>query len=453
MRLSRRNLVLFAGALTALTGVAVFVHVFGLSSESGTTFAPYSTYRSDPMGMMALYNALGRLDEVKTDRYIGDFSELPLGKDTTLLIAGAGVGPDPAPVLDVLEGFAATGGRIIIAFFPIGEDASLDALDDVLRARDRAAEEDRESSTPPVTEGDEKAEEKPTAEADTPPIAVESPDEGEEPAEEPDQDDDTEPQGETMDFGPPVEDISERWDFEYGFEEPAAATHLDRLDETLPIQPSLEGRSGLYFIPPEEGWTAIYGKVVPEGASQWVGVMERKVGAGSVVLCSDAFFLSNEALRMNRNPEFLTWLMGGNGTVLFSEAHLGTQQQDRIMTLVRRYRLHGVVFGFLLLGALFVWHHAATLIPRREVDELPAASTSSERSHQDGLDNLLARFIPRNELLATCVREWCQQFQHDPKLPQVRQIAANRTTGDNRPGTEAELVATYNEISRELHHQ
>ncbi len=453
MRLSRRNLVLFAGALTALTGVAVFVHVFGLSSESGTTFAPYSTYRSDPMGMMALYNALDRLDEVKTDRYIGDFSELPLGKDTTLLIAGAGVGPDPAPVLDVLEGFAATGGRIIIAFFPIGEDASLDALDDIIRARDRAAEEDRESSTPLVTEGDEKAEEKPTAEADTPPIAVEAPDDGQEPAEEPDPEDETEPQGETMDFGPPVEDISERWDFEYGFEEPAAVTHLDRLDDTLPIQPSLEGRSGLYFIPPEEGWIAIYGKAVLEGASSWVGVMERKVGSGTIVLCSDSFFLSNEALRNNRNSEFLSWLMGGNRTVLFSEAHLGTQQQDRIMTLVRRYRLHGVVFGFLLLGALFVWHHAATLIPRREVDERPAAATSTERSHQDGLDNLLARFIPRNELLGTCVREWCQQFQHNPKLTQVRQIAASRKHSDSRHGTEAELVATYNEIARELHHK
>lgn len=453
MRLSRRNLVLASGALTALTAAAVFLHVFGLSSESGTTFAPYSTYRSDPMGMMALYNALDRLDEVKTDRYIGDFSELPLGKDTTLLIAGAGVGPDPAPVLDVLEGFAATGGRIIIAFFPIGEDASLDALDDVLRARDRAPDEDLESSTPPASKGDENAEEKPAAEADTPPIAVEAPDDGQEPAEEPDQEDEPEPQGETMDFGPPVEDISERWDFEYGFEEPAAVTHLDRLDDTLPIQPSLEGRSGLYFIPPEEGWTAIYGKVVLEGASPWVGVMERTVGSGTIVLCSDSFFLSNEALRNNRNSEFLSWLMGGNGTVLFSEAHLGTQQQDRIMTLVRRYRLHGVVFGFLLLGALFVWHHAATLIPRRELDELPAASTTTERSHQDGLDNLLARFIPRNELLGTCVREWCQQFQHDPKLSRVREIAASRKNGETKHGTEEELVAAYNEIARELHHK
>lgn len=455
MRLSRRNLVLAAGPLTAVIGIAVLVHVFGLSGKSGTTFAPYSTYRSDPMGMMALHNALDRLEGVETDRYIGDFSELPLGKGSTLLIAGAAVGPDPVPVLDVLEGFAATGGRIIIAFFPIGDEGSLDALDDALRDRDRAAEKDRESSTPapPATESDDTSEEKTDVEGDTPPIAPEASDEGQEPAEEADPEDETEGQGEIMDFGPPVEDISERWDFEYGFEAPEAVTYLERLDDALPVQPRLEGRSGLYFIPPEEGWTALYGKGVPEGESPWVGVMERKVGSGSVVLCSDAFFLSNEALRNNRNPELLSWLMGGNGTVLFSEAHLGTQQQDRIMTLVRRYRLHGVLFGFVLLGALFVWHHATTLIPRREVSMRPTAATATERSHQDGLDNLLARFIPRTELLETCVREWRQQFQHDPKLSRVRQIAASRKHGESKHGTEEELVAAYNEIARELHHK
>ncbi len=450
MRLSKRNVVLTSGALTVALCVAVFVYVFGLNSESGTTFAPYSTFRSDPMGMMALYNALDRLEGVETDRYIGDFSELPLGKGATLLIAGAGVGPDPVPVLDVLEGFAATGGRVVIAFFPIGEDSSLDALDEILRDRDRNTNYD-ETPTPPATDSEAPDKDAPKPEVDTPPEAPKVPEEAQEPTDEPEEEEELNPKDQSMDFGPPVEDISERWDFEYGFEEPEAKTYLDRLDEALPVQPRLEGRSGLYFIPADEGWTAIYGKVAAEGESSWVGVMERKVGAGSVVLCSDAFFLSNEALRNNRNSELLAWLLGGNGTVLFSEAHLGTQQQDRIMTLIRRYRLHGVLFAFILLGALFVWHHATTLIPRSDIQARPTPGTATERSHQDGLDNLLVRFIPRAHLFETCVREWCQQFQHDPKLAQVRQIAAARKNGESKYGTEEELVAAYNEIARELH--
>ncbi len=444
MRLSSRQWIMTAGVLTAVLGVGVFVHVLGLSGESGTTFAPYSTYRADPMGMMALYNALDRIEGVTTDRYIGDFSELPLGKDSTLVIAGASIGPDPVPVLDVLEGFAATGGRIVIAFHPIGNDMSLEALDDELRDRDRRKDEDES-----VTDSETADEEEAKSESDTA-APAETPEAEETPVEESDKQEESEPEDELMDFGPPVEDLSERWDFEYEFAEPLAVTRQVRLDDALPVEPNLEGRSGLYFIPPDEGWTNIYGKSTREGEVTQVGMMERKIGSGAIVLCSDAFFLSNEALRKNRNPELLSWLLGGNKTVLFSEAHLGTRQQDRIMTLVRRYRLHGVLFGFLLLGVLFVWHHAATLIPRRDIPPRPTAGNAAERSHQDGLDNLLARFIPRSALLDTCVREWCQQFQHDPRLQQVRQIAASRGKGD---GKEHDLVAAYNEISRELHHK
>jgi hypothetical protein len=453
MRVNRRHIALITAVLTITAGVAAFLRILDLSGESGTTFAPYSTYRSDPMGMMALYNALDRLEAVRTDRYIGDFSELPLGRETTLIIAGAGVGPDPVPVLDALEGFAATGGRIVIAFYPIGDDLSLEALDDALRQRDRAAEEEEDHSEPKPPE-EEAGDTKESSSADNQSVdrdksAVEEQDS----TKDADEEHETEPQGESMDFGPPVEDISERWNFEYEFKVPDKEVQLTRVEDTLPVQPTLEGRSGLYFIPSGDAWTPIYGTVVQEGQSPWVGVMERKVGAGSVVLCSDAFFLSNEALRKDRDPELLAWMIGGNPTVIFSETHLGTQQQDRIMTLVRRYRLHGVVFGFALLGILFVWHHATTLIPRSNVAPRATPANATERSHQDGLDNLLARFIPRSELLDTCVKEWSQQFQHDAKLPQVRQMAASRTRGEKKDITEDELVAAYNEIARELHHK
>lgn len=444
MRFSRRHGILIAAAFTVVAGGFALLRIFGLNSAGGITFAPYSTYRSDPLGMMALYNAVGRLDGLQVERYIGDFSELPLGKGATLFIAGAGLGPDPVPVLDTLEGFVATGGRLVIAFFPLGDDGTLDDLEDALQERDRREAPD----SPPTDEENLDDESEKNAAADD----KSSPDDQHSEA-LPEPDDEAEPDEEMMEFGPPVEDISERWTFDYEFEPPNGPIHLDRLNDAVPVAPTLEGRSGLYFVPPAEGWTPVYGKKVLAEGAPWCGVMERKVGAGTVVLCSDAYFLSNEALRANRNPELLAWLLGGNSSVLFSEAHLGTQQRDRIMTLVRRYRLHGVLFGFALLGVLFVWHNAASLIPRREASTRPQPASAAERSQQDGLDNLLVRFISRRDLLETCVREWRQHLPNDPKANRVKQIVASQVATKQGLEKEQDLIDAYNEIARELHHK
>lgn len=456
MRLTRQRFLLAMGTCTVILFAALFVHVFGLSGESGSNFAPYSTYRSDPLGMMAVYNALGALPDTDVARYIQDFDQLPNGSGATLVIAGTSLGPDPVPVLEYLEGFAATGGRVVIAFFPIQNDATLDDLDDFIRERDDKAGEDVEKPSPEGEKTDPAPPPEPQEEAaaDTLPEPEKSesdPLDGPADTEKEKGEDEEEEAG--MDFGPPLQDISERWDFDYGFERSGPKPMLARLDDALPFQPTFEGRSGLYFIPADEKWKLIYGKEQPDGAPARAGVMERRIGSGSVVLCSDAFFLSNEAMREHRDPEFLAWIFGGRRTMLFSEAHLGTQQQDRIMTLVRRYRLHGVLFGLVLVGALFVWRHAATLIPRQEPPARMAPATHAERSHQDGLDNLLARFIPRAQLLDTCVREWSQQFHNDPKGPAVRRLIETRQGASKHPGGEAELVAAYNEISREIHRQ
>jgi len=458
MRLNRKALLLTAGVGTVIAFVTIFIHVFRLSHESGTTYAPYSTFRSDPLGTMALYNALTALNGTQVERYIQRFDEMPNGNDTTFVIAGAGLSPDPVPVLDAVEGFVVTGGRLVIAFFPIQNEDALDNLRDLLDEIDDVTEEDESRG-----EGSETDDEAP----ETIPVPADQPGTDAPPVEENSESNETknlaegEGEGEeaddgqrpdnTMDFGPAMQDISERWDFDYGFDEPGLGTVLERRNDTLAVQPTFEGRSGLYFIPNDEAWHVVYGKEQPEGQPGWAGIMERKIGSGSIVLCSDAFFLSNEALQEYRDPELLAWLFGGQPMILFSEAHLGTQQQDRLMTLVRRYRLHGVLFGFILVGALFVWHHAATLIPRREESERAAPTTMAERSHQDGLDNLLARFIPRGQLLDTCVREWSQQFHNDPKGATVKQMVEQKKLSAGLPSSEADLIAAYNDIAREIH--
>ena len=463
MRWSKHRLILAAGIGTVLIFAALIAYAFGLSSESGSTFGAYSTYRSDPIGMMAVYNALDHIDGYQVERYIRDFETLPLGSGTTLVIAGAAISPDPVPVLDAVEGFAATGGRVVIAFYPLHEDSTLGRLHDFIEDRDHpelkkkdAPEEGSVEKSP-----DEGANDVPPTvvpvvapppedDADKKAATPADKDNAEEasPGEE-----DEEPEA-AMGFGPPQEDVSERWKFDYGFEKPGASTHFGLLDKAMDVEPLFSGHSGLYFTPLEaDHWTVVYGTAASGDEPLRAIIMECKIGSGSVVLCSDAFFLSNEALQKHYDPQLLSWLFGKQSRVLFSEVHLGTKQQDRVMTLVRRYRLHGVFFGLALIGVLFVWHHAATLVPRRESAARKGPATGAERSHQDGLDNLLARFIPPSQLLGTCVREWAQQFHNDPKGPAVQRLVAARRSLAKGSAGESELVAAYNEIAREIHHR
>jgi len=137
--------------------------------------------------------------------------------------------------------------------------------------------------------------------------------------------------------------------------------------------------------------------------------VERAWGAGSIVLCSDSYFLSNEAMRADRYPEFLAWLIGPNSRIIFDETHLGVSREKGVMTLIREYRLHGILFSILVLVLLFVWRSAASLAPRHDAAyERDAAEEEIGRDHTAGLNSLLRRSVPPRELLKTCYSEWLQ---------------------------------------------
>lgn len=429
MAAERRIFPIVAGGTVLVLCLALFIHVFSLAMEGGRTFAPYSTYRSDPVGTMALYGALDTLPGHTVERFIGDFLELPHGGGKTLLIPGASLGVDPTPILESLDGFAAQGGRVVIAFSPQVDKFLFENFLEELEAEPEEDEASKKKTVP--EEGD-----------DTP-----RPDESEGAAKGEKRDaPEKREKKETRRRPPNTSDISERWGFTYGYTPLEEATQAVR-DEAAPaLEPRIEMVSGLYFIPQHDGWRVIYQREHAKGDVTAAVVMERTMGSGSIVLSSDSYYFSNEALREHPAPEFLAWIAGDSTTSLFSEVHLGTQQRDRIMTLMRRYRLHGVLFAFALIGILFVWHHGTTLVPRREVDERPGAATNVERSHGDGLDNLLVRFIPRDQLLDTCVREWSHGLPNDGRALAVTRLrAAQRERSGTDPASE------YNEIVREIH--
>ena len=133
-------------------------------------------------------------------------------------------------------------------------------------------------------------------------------------------------------------------------------------------------------------------------------VIERKFGKGSVVIASDSFFVSNEAMLKDRHADLLAWLVGANRTVVFDEAHLGMSESPGVAALMRKYRLHGLAAGLLLLAGLFIWKNSTSLMP-------PHADGRSEdfvagKDAASGFVNLLRRNIPPRDVFATCFAEW-----------------------------------------------
>ncbi|MHC4717038.1 MAG: DUF4350 domain-containing protein, partial [Planctomycetota bacterium] len=133
---------------------------------------------------------------------------------------------------------------------------------------------------------------------------------------------------------------------------------------------------------------------------------ERRCGRGSVVVATDSYFLSNEAMHADPSPGVLAWLVDGDRAV-FDERHLGVKEDPGIATLGRRYHLAGMFFVLGGLAGLFIWKNAAGFLPRDPayVERLSGASVSG-RGSSAALLNLLRRTIPPEDLLTACLAEW-----------------------------------------------
>ena len=110
-------LILF-GAIAAVFLFAV-LHLFELRFSAGDVYPPYSSFRADPLGVRALYGALGSLRGVSVRRNFDPDTQLGKGRDKTLLFCGASLGKDREDVIEAIEFFVAHGGRLVIAFLPV----------------------------------------------------------------------------------------------------------------------------------------------------------------------------------------------------------------------------------------------------------------------------------------------------------------------------------------------
>jgi hypothetical protein len=185
--------------------------------------------------------------------------------------------------------------------------------------------------------------------------------------------------------------------------------------------------------------TALEIKAGPEWKVLGDSGVERRLGAGTVVLLADSYPLSNEGLREDRDSALIVELAGEAKEIVFDENHFGVVETGSVVKLMRKYRLEGALGVLVLVAALFLWRSASSLLPSRA----PGAEQAvMGRDSLEGMTALLRRGIAEKDLVRICVEEWKKASLNDLKL-------RNSMVGDALI-EHKNVVIAYREIAKGL---
>jgi len=376
---------------------------------TGDVYPPYSSLRTDPLGTMALYESLERMPGVTVSRDHRMTNRLPPGEGTTYLhLAARRRDWDelPAETFHNLERFLMEGGRLVIMFAP--------------------------------TEG-----------------FREEPDKKDNEAKEKKENEKKEPQKKDHIRATPTPEkqfisLADRWGLDLslrsrkGAAKPSATMARNISGLALPAE--LAWHSDIFLKNPGPGWKTIY------LLDNEVVVAERAFGGGSVVVATDSYIVSNEAMLRDRQPGLLAWLVGSSHHVVFDEAHLGIADSPGIAALARKYRLHGVVAALLILALLFFWKNSSSLARPAKAAARP--DTVTGRDAAAGFIALLRRNIPPDRVLDLCLAEWNKTFARGTKYSRREKEAVSAIVAEEqaRPAKERDPAAAYRRICAALHH-
>ena len=389
------------------------LQLFQLRFTQGDVYPAYSSLRADPLGTMAFYESLQKIPGISATRDFSDSNRLPDDPQTVYLhLAGSRyewrwLSKD---LFHEIQNYLARGNRLVITFFPQTEQYGFhdDNCDDETNAiKSAKSKGDKAGPAKPVNK------KKDLAGEDTD-ISLET----------------------EWGFHPAFETLSEDGDTY------APASVANKTD--LPLPQKLDWHSGLIFTNCNNSWRTIYAR----GTN--AVVIERRFGKGSVVIATDSYCVSNEAMASDRHADLLAWLIGANKNVAFDEAHLGVVEASGVAMLMRKYRLHGFAAGLLLLAGLFIWKNSTSLVPPH-ADEKKEGLLAGKDS-ASGFVNLLRRSIAPRDLLATCFAEWKKSVAPAGKFPSPRlqQAEAIFQLENSLPNRDRNPIAAYKNISKGL---
>ena len=420
-------------ALAALFFYGV-ARLFVLRYEKGDVYPPYSTLRADPLGVKGIYEALDRLPAVGASRNFRPLPKLQPAAPITLVYAGVGhraYWEDRE--LRVFNGLVLDGTRAVFTFLPFekaplsAEEKSADA--EARAKKEKTRDEKRKLKGKKLGAKNREADGKKAGD-------------GKKTDDKKDADEDEEPE-----TNPPVSfaDVAKRWGFAFDYLPAKAQEEHHRTaklaDNKAKLEPAITWHTALCFKDLKPEWKVLY-----RCAGQPV-VIERRFGRGSIVLAADSYFLSNEAMRKERHPQLLAWLFDGPPALVFDEEHHGVRDDPGIASLARKYRLHGVIAGILLIALLFVWKNAARFIPAYQDDTRDGDIVLGKESSA-GFINLLRRTIKPSEILTVCLAEWRKSAPPRPAdQARVEELVAQQQA---RPARQRNPISTYQSIAQTL---
>jgi hypothetical protein len=370
-------------ALLLLAGFAFgLLWLFELRFEGGDIYPPYSSLRSDPLGTMAFFQSLEGLPDLSVRRSYQSWPEIRRQSDCVLLLFGlpaAELRAMPESDFKQLRQLASSGGRVVISLLPVAKKVW----------EPETPPRKTDSQRPTTNAPPRKAPRKPAK-----PVK-------------------------SRDDASDVSSVSleDKFGFQLHYDDLAvddqglSQSELAQAGDAPPgFPPSISWHTAAYFGTLAGNWRTVYRR------KDHPVMIERTYGRGTLVLSADSFFLSNEALRGERQPALLAWLIGDKREIIFDETHLGVEEHPGVATLLRRYRLHGLVLGLLALAALFIWKNSASLAPRRSDDgqERGRAPVLGKQSTA-GFVNLLRRNVPAPDVLSACFKEWKSACGRDPR--------------------------------------
>ncbi len=383
-----------AGLLVVLLFAGGLVGLLMLRFDAGDIYPPYSSLRSDPLGARAFHDSLARMPGLTVARHFT--GPRRLASETTTLIV-AGLGPEAfvhaESDLAALQRFVLGGGRAVLLLTAVKPRRRTDGdpvSDDGTTEEDAALEdEDKETDTPV----------------------------------------------------PRTIDLRSKWGFK--LEPPPSPTvRMEAQREASSnrnLPSTIVWHSGMALAAEHPDWKVLY------RVDGWPVIMERQLGRGSIFLGTDSYLISNEALRNHPQPALLSHMVGSNRKVVFDETHLGIQQRPGVANLIRRYRLHGLMAGLVLVAALYIWRNGRPF-PPAPADQHPEGFRLAYHATDRALVGLIDRHVPDDQLLRTCVTAYEETLVRPnaatkAHLGHIKQLAAE---GGRDP------VSTYQSICRIL---
>lgn len=449
----------------------------------GDVYAPYSTYRTDPLGTKAFYEALDSMPEYRVGRNVEPLERLVGNRPFTLFINGLAFWSTQGYYVDTedidlrlykaIDDILRRGGRVVISFAPVAVDARNEwrkqrEFDERMnrrigRGRERSSTDTEPKSEPERDENRAIKDSSPEPVLDpmidvdpVPESPLQEPEETEDSSEKPEDDETSEDPRQSLRELMMIEETG-AWsdllqlgiEFEPLKHDPRSNTYLPvsatRAAGDSELPQTLDVHTSLAFETASDEWNVLYHRVdQPDRAV----IVERTIHEGTLVLVADAYLLSNEAMRDYRHPALLAWLAGPHQTVVFDEVTLGTVRVTSLAMLMWKYRLQGFAIALIILAVLYIWKNAQPLVPPF-YDTLPADTHDyTGKDSASGFINLLRRSVPSAQLLRTCIAEWEKSYSHRlsdwrAALNEAKAIVLRE---ENTPPRDRDLVRAYREV-------